>query len=114
MHRVAFGVGLVLALAACKTPDGVNAVAFGTVTGRVVDTQSLLPIAGASITLGNLVQITAPSDNGAFILRNVPVGTQNLRIDARGWQRYTVAVTVTKDQTTDVGVIGLPSALTGQ
>ncbi len=112
--RVAFGLGLVFALASCKTPEGMGAVAFGTVTGRVVDTQSLLPIPGAKISVANIVSITAPSDNGGFILRNVPAGTQTLRIDAVGWQHYTVSVTVTKDQATDIGVIGLPSSLTGR
>ncbi len=99
--RVAFGAGLF-----------VSAAQFGTVTGRVVDTQSTLPIAGATITIGNIVSVTAPNDKGGFVLRNVPVGTRPLRIDASGWQRYTTSVTVKKDQATDIGVIGLPSTLT--
>ncbi len=111
--RVAFGIGLfVAACAASGNPHGFGAAQFGTVTGRVVDTQTTLPIAGATITMGNIVAVTAPNDKGGFVLRNVPVGTQPLRIDASGWQRYTTTVTVTKDQATDIGVIGLPSTLT--
>jgi hypothetical protein len=110
--RGAFGIGLIAcSLAACKTPDGTAVADFGTVTGRVVDTQSQLPISGATISIGNIVALTAPTDQGGFVLRNVPVGTRELRIDALGWQRYRVDVTVTKNQATDIGVIGLPSSL---
>jgi len=111
--RVAFGTGLFVAACVARgNPHGFGAVQFGTVTGRVVDTQSTLPIAGATITIGNIVSVTAPNDKGGFVLRNVPVGTQPLRIDATGWQRYTTNVTVTNNRSTDIGVIGLPSTLT--
>jgi hypothetical protein len=112
LRRGAFGVGLALALAACGKPNGFGIPTFGTVTGRVVDTQSMLPISGATITIGNILSVTAPSDAGGFVLRNIPVGTQELRIEALGWQRYRTSVTVTANQTTDIGVIGLPSSLT--
>jgi outer membrane receptor for ferrienterochelin and colicins len=99
------------ALVACSNPNGLGVADYGTVTGRVVDTQSQLPISGATISIGNIVALTAESDKGAFILRNVPVGTQELRIDAVGWQRYKTNVTVTKNTATDIGVIALPSSL---
>jgi hypothetical protein len=112
--RGAFGTGLIIvALASCKSPNDAPAstLDYGTVTGRVVDTQSQLPIPGATITLGNISTVTAVSDQGGFVLRNVPVGTRNIRIDAIGWQRYVASVTITKDQSTDIGVIALPSSL---
>jgi len=108
--RSAFALGLIVsALAACA-PYG-TAIDYGTVTGRVVDTDSLQPIAGATITLGNIVAVTAAIDHGGFVLRNVPVGTQMLGITAVGWKSYHTQVTVTKDQAVDIGVIGLPSSL---
>ena len=113
-RRGAFAVTLLcvsLVLAASKTLAGAAPVAFGTVTGRVVDLQSTLPISGASLTIANIVSSTAVVDQGAFVLHNVPVGNQRLLIDAPGWQRYTMKVTVTKDRTTDIGVIGLVSSL---
>jgi len=61
---------------------------YGTVTGRVVDTDSLQPIPGATISIGNIVSITAAIDQGGFVLRNVPVGTQTLSISAIGWKSY--------------------------
>ena len=111
--RCAFGIGFIACtLAACANPNGLGVADFGTVTGRVVDTQSQLPISGATISVGNIVAVTAVTDQGGFVLRNVPVGTQEIRIDAVGWQRYKTSISVTKNQPTDVGVIGLPSALT--
>lgn len=111
--RSAFAFGAaVCALALCA--PGTSAAAaldYGTVTGRVVDTDSLQPIAGATITIGNIVSITAATDQGGFIIRNVPAGTQTLTISAVGWKSYTAQVTVVKNQPTDAGVIGLPSSL---
>ena len=111
--RSAFVLGIgIAALAACTpTPNQFNAADFGTVTGRVVDTDSLQPIAGASIAIGNIVAVTAAIDQGGFVLRNVPAGTQTLTITATGWKSYRAQVKVRADQPVDAGTIGLPSSL---
>ena len=88
-----------------------SAADFGTVTGRVVDTDSLQPIAGATISIGNIVSITASIDKGGFVLRNVPAGAATLTISAPGWQTYRTPLTVIKNQPVDAGTIGLPSSL---
>lgn len=110
--RLAFALGVVAGAVAAFAP-GANGmdVAFGTVTGRVVDTDSLQPIAGATITLGNIVAVTAAIDKGGFVLRNVPAGTRTLTISAVGWKSYRTQVTVTAGKSTDIGTIGLPSSL---
>jgi hypothetical protein len=111
--RSAFALGLgVYVFAACAPgADGMGGIDYGTVTGRVVDTDSLQPIAGATITIGNIVSVTAAIDQGGFVLRNVPVGPQTVTIAATGWKTYRTTVTVAKDQPADVGTIGLPSSL---
>ena len=119
MLRGAFGIGLVCAalagdaLAVRAIPNVSAGPDVGTVTGRVVDLMSTLPISGATITIGNIVSITAQTDQGGFVIRNVPVGTRELRIAAIGWQRYKTNVTISKNAATDIGVIGLPSSLSG-
>ena len=115
LSRSAFATALAVAtLAACTpNPNGMGVADFGTVTGRVVDQLSQAPIAGATISIGNVVAVTAVSDAGGFVLRNVPVGTQTLTIRAIGWSRYAAQVTVTKDMSTDIGVIGLASSIGG-
>ena len=111
--RSAFALGLaVCALAACSgNPKGLGFAEYGTVTGRVVDTDTLQPIAGATIAIGNIVSVTAISDQGGFVLRNVPLGTQRLTIYATGWKPYHTEVKVLANQAADIGTIGLPSAL---
>ena len=111
--RSAFALGLAVCAFALCAPDadGMDASGFGTVTGRVVDTDSLQPIAGATITIGNIVSITAATDQGGFVIRNVPPGTRILTITAVGWKSYKTKITVVKGQPTDTGVIGLPSSL---
>jgi hypothetical protein len=111
--RSAFAAGLVAcaAIACAPNPNGMGVADYGTVTGRIVDTASLQPISGATISIGNIVSITAAIDQGGFVLRNVPIGTQTLTISAIGWQTYRTQVKVTKNAATDIGAIGLPSAL---
>lgn len=110
--RRAFAFGLIGFALVARMPGAAGAsTALGTVTGRVVDTDSLQPIAGATITIGNIVSVTAAIDKGGFVLRDVPVGTRTLTIRAVGWKSYQTKVTVTTGQPADIGTIGLPSAL---
>jgi hypothetical protein len=111
--RSAFAFGLcVYALTACgQNLNGMGGSAYGQVTGRIVDRDSLQPIAGATISIGNIVSITADIDRGGFVLRNVPVGARTITISAIGWQTYRGQVDVRKDEPADVGTIGLPSSL---
>jgi hypothetical protein len=112
MVRSAFALGLaVVALAACKPPSETGAAGYGTVTGRVVDVDSLQPIPGATIVVGAIVSVTAAIDQGGFVMRNVPAGPQILTISAVGWKPYKTEITVSPNQPVDVGTIGLPSAL---
>jgi hypothetical protein len=110
MVQSAFALAIGLCVLAACGPSPTFA-GYGFVTGRVVDADSLQPIAGATISVGNIVAITAAIDRGAFVLRNVPVGTGTLIITAIGWKPYKTQVDVVRDKPVDVGVIGLPSSL---
>lgn len=113
LTRSAFALGLcTCAFTSCApNPNGMGVADYGIVVGRVVDTDSLQPIPGATISIGNIVSITANIDQGGFVLRNVPVGTETITISAIGWQTYHAQVRVRANQQTDAGTIGLPSAL---
>lgn len=110
--RSAFALGaLAFALSACG-PGGLDLTGdYATVTGRVVDTDSLQPIAGATISVGNIVSVTAVIDKGGFVLHNVPLGSRTLTITAVGWKSYSTQLDLTKNATLDIGTIGLPSSL---
>jgi hypothetical protein len=107
----ALAAGICAFVSCGPNPNGMGVADYGTVTGRIVDTDSLQPIAGATISIGNIVSITAAIDQGGFILRNVPVGTQTISISAIGWKSYKGQIKVTHDAPADVGTIGLPSSL---
>jgi hypothetical protein len=99
------------ALAGCApNPNGMGVADFGSVTGRIVDRQSLQAIPSALVSIGNLAATT--DAGGAFLIAHVPVGTQVVHISAVGWEGTTVTVSVTKDQTTAIpDPIGLVSSL---
>ena len=111
--RGAFAAALVaLALVGCApNPNGMGVADFGSVDGNVVDSQSLQPIGGATVSVGNVVAVTSPGSSGYFLLQNVPVGTQTIRISAVGWEAYTATITVTKNDYTHLNNIGLVSSL---
>jgi hypothetical protein len=120
MRRGAFAfvvIGTLFAVAAwarCTDTVAAGVPAYGTVTGRIVDMMSKLPISAATITIGRNVAVVAVSDKGGFVIRNVPAGPHELRIDTNGWQRYTQAIVVKPDAETDIGIIGLVSTISGQ
>jgi hypothetical protein len=113
MVRSAFAFGLTACTLVTYAPAayGRGVTGYGTVTGRVLDTDSLQPIAGATITIGNIISITAAIDRGGFVLRNVPAGKQTVTITAVGFKNYRTQITVVPNAATDVGTIGLPSSL---
>ena len=84
---------------------------FGSVDGNVVDSQSLQPIGGATVSVGNVVAVTSPGSSGYFLLQNVPIGTQTIYISAVGWEPYTATITVTKNDYTHLNNIGLVTSL---
>lgn len=69
-----------------------KATDVGGVSGRVIDRQSLQPIADALVSIGNLCVQT--DETGAFTIADVPVGIQTLFICAFGWQDATATVVV--------------------
>jgi starvation-inducible outer membrane lipoprotein len=103
---------LAFLLAGCSpNPNALGVTDTGTVTGRLVDARTpTQPIQQAVIAVGTQTYRISPSDNGAFTIPNVPVGTQTVSITSIGYQPVTLQVVVRKDQTTDISV-GNPGAV---
>jgi hypothetical protein len=103
---------LAFPVAGCSpNPNALGVTDTGTVTGRLVDGRTpTQPIQQALVSIGTQTYRLAPSDNGAFTIANVPVGTQTVSITAIGYQPVTLQVVVRKDQTTDISV-GNPGAV---
>lgn len=98
---VAVAIMLCLALAACED-DATGPVADGVVRGEVVRIHSDLPLAGASIVIGD--QSTTADADGAWQLPHVPQGPATLivradsyrehrrSIDVGSWQSFAIAL----------------------
>jgi hypothetical protein len=69
----------------------------GIITGRVTakanDSDDILNIAGAVVSIGTLSAVTG--ENGIYTLPDVPVGTHTLSVTAETYQNYSAQVTVT-------------------
>ncbi len=95
--------GAVLALClALVTPAALQsqAPATGTVTGQIVEAQSLRPVDGAQVFLAGLSQGTLSRATGRYLIVNVPVGTHELSVERIGLASATQQVTVTTGGTT--------------
>ncbi len=77
-------------------------------TGRVLDEESGIPLAGVTITIGGLTRITGP--NGTFVISNVelPLGGSTLSASADHYLTQTISVTAGENQkAVDVGDVRL-------
>jgi hypothetical protein len=79
----------------------VSVAAFGSLTGRVVDSATRAPIAGATVTLSDgLIRTTDLSGNFSFAI--VLNGTYTVTVSALGYVTQTKSVTITPGHTTTV------------
>jgi len=82
----------------------------GIIKGRVLDKQSEIPLPGATIELLNTEVATGvfTDDNGYYILENVPIGRQAIRISYVGFETITIpniVVTTGKEAVINVNLI---------
>lgn len=70
----------------------------GTVTGRVVDQRSLDPIAGAQVHIPSSNIGALSNADGRYLILNVPVGEQTVRVQIIGYAPVEQTVTVTSGQ----------------
>ena len=62
----------------------------GNLTGRVLDSQTQLPIQGVSVLLENSLLGVATDDNGYFTINDIPAKTYNINISHVGYQSQTI------------------------
>jgi thermitase len=93
-----------------------SAPTAGNITGKVADTTSGLPVAGATVTDGAR---TASSDtNGQYSISGVPQGTYAVTVSASGYSTSSQTVSVTAGQTTTANFalakLPPPGSITGK
>jgi TonB-linked SusC/RagA family outer membrane protein len=80
--------------AGAAAPAQQPAGAAGTVTGQVVAAESKAPLQGAQVTvLGTTLRATASAE-GRYVIRNVPAGSQTVRVQLLGFSPREQPVTV--------------------
>ena len=90
---IALAAALVVAV---STPA--RAQTTGSVTGRVTDAGTGLPLAGAQITVSGTQLGGVANENGVFMIMNVPAGTYTVRAQMIGYTSQEVRVTVVAGQ----------------
>ncbi|WP_299114708.1 TonB-dependent receptor [uncultured Winogradskyella sp.] len=82
----------------------------GIIKGRVIDKQSETPLPGATVELLNAEKATGAftDENGYYILENVPIGRQSIRISYVGFETITIpniVVTTGKEAIVNINLI---------
>lgn len=79
---------------------------YGSVTGRVLDATSNLPISNALVSVGSL--FTASTDGrGGFVIARVPIGQQTVTVRAPAYTTVSMDITVAKDEPSSLGYVRL-------
>jgi TonB-linked SusC/RagA family outer membrane protein len=91
--RLAVFATLGLALAAA--PAQAQQTATGTIRGQVTDAVTQRPLSGAQVSIPGTGRGALANQAGNFLILNVPVGVQTLRVDLVGYGSQEVQVTVT-------------------
>jgi TonB-dependent starch-binding outer membrane protein SusC len=91
-----------MALAVAAFPAVATAQQQGTVTGTVVDASTQRPLAGVQVTITGTRLGTLSSQEGRFLITNVPAGAQEVRATLIGYSRGSQQVTVQAGATATV------------
>jgi len=87
---------------------------FGTVKGRVSETNTGSPLKTVLIKVKNTNQSTLTNKVGEFILTKVPIGNQILILSLNGFEPQQYPVVIKPGETVDLGSIMLYVAITSQ
>jgi hypothetical protein len=109
LSRTAFAFAAIGAtLAACgPNPNPNGETHNGFIVGTILDATTGQPVPSATIVVGTIVRNLVVSDNGKFILSNVPIGNQTLVIRSIGYTTETETILVTTANTSKAGDAGL-------
>lgn len=85
----------------------------GSIAGKILDTETKEPLIGVTLLVDGTSRGEITDLEGNFILKNVPVGTQTLRIKYVGYEEQTKEVTVVDGQTVQIGEVFMQSTAIG-
>ena len=83
-------------IGACSE-DTIEPTLYGSISGTVLDNETNLPIAGASVTTSPPTNAIVTDDQGQFSFTEVPVGEVIITASKNGFRKTSVAVTVQEE-----------------
>jgi hypothetical protein len=87
-----------------QVPDVELSVAvYGSVTGVVTDNEQNMPIAGATVTVGDQTAVT--DSQGSYTISNALTGEQTITAEADGFEPYHLTVQVIENQTVTHNIV---------
>jgi Ca-activated chloride channel family protein len=104
--------GAMLAIILCTALSNVDAAGTGRITGRVIDAQTRLPVAGATVIVEGTGFSTKSATDGSYTITGVPAGTYTLHVEKNGVlvsAHHQVTVTAGRTVTSDIATLQLPA-----
>ena len=77
----------------------------GSISGKVIDPETKEALIGVTVLVDGTSKGEITDLDGAFIIKNVPVGTQLVRIKYVGYEETTVETVVAEGQTVSIGEV---------
>ena len=91
-----WGVAALAAIGLAASSSRLSAQAnSGTISGKVTDASSGVPLAGAAVRVGTTQLGGQTADDGRYTIRGVPAGTVQIQVNRIGYEAKKAAVTVT-------------------
>ncbi len=87
---------------------GVSLAQTGTISGRVLDSQTSEPLPFANVFINNTTIGAATDTNGNFVLKNVPAGTSEILYSFVGYQSYQAKVIIKENDEVKVTIKLIP------
>ncbi|MBI5324583.1 MAG: von Willebrand factor type A domain-containing protein [Ignavibacteriae bacterium] len=83
----------------------ISAAQFGIIKGIVLD-ENGKPVIGASVrVIGTPRGTYVKNKNGSFIIQNVPVGNYKLIVNAVGYEKYRMSISVAEGKTEEIKIV---------
>ncbi|WP_396172368.1 carboxypeptidase-like regulatory domain-containing protein [Flavobacterium sp.] len=92
----------------------VSAQSTSRVTGKVIESDTQAPIKGVVVSVQNTPRLKITTEDGTFIIDDVPVGEQILLVRSAGYLQQLLPIVVKEGETLDLGLILFEEDITSE
>jgi len=83
------------------------------VTGLIVDSSTMKPIEGATVSINQSTFTTESGEGGSFTISHIPIGMLHIQVEAQGYATVEEKTLVTQEGNMDIGVLVLQPDIPG-